>query len=108
MAVKTKEQIALELLAAKEARSKELAEKRQAAREAIAGESKADAFKRIGVRRVNQVLSDLITLGGVFDKNNYEYTPEQAEKMFAAIEAEIAKCKARAAGEAKAKTGFTM
>ena len=106
MADKTKEQIALELLANKEARSAELKAKREAAREAIAGESKADAFKRIAARRVNQVMSDLITLGGVFDKNNYDYTPEQAEKAFAAIEGELAKCKARAAGEAKAKTGF--
>ena len=50
----------------------------------IAGESKADKFKRIGTGRVNKALvaiSRLEALSG----NAYEYTEEQVESMFGAL-----------------------
>ena len=93
---------------AKATRKAELAAKREAAREAIAGESKADAFKRIAGRRVNNTLDQMATLENVFDSNNYDFNTEQADKVVAALEAGIAKIKARAAGQGKTKSGFEL
>lgn len=82
--------------------------KRDAAREAIQGETKADAFKRIAVRRTNSVLEAMATLEGVFDRNNYEYTDEAAAKIVGALADGLEKVKARSTGAGKTKTGFVM
>ena len=50
----------------------------------------------------------MATLENVFDANNYDYTPEQAEKVILALEAGVAKVKARSTGTAKTKTGFEL
>lgn len=99
---------ALELLKSKEARAAELKAKREEKRAALEGESKADAFKRIASRRVNNVLDVMATLENVFDANNYEFTAEQAEKIIGAVEAGLSKVKARANGEGRSKSGFEL
>lgn len=48
--------------------------------EIIADESKADAFKRLAIKRVTAAL-DKIRLIGNLTGANYEYSDEQAEKI---------------------------
>lgn len=76
--------------------------------EAVAGESKADAFKRIAARRTNKALDALAVLENTFNKNNYEFTQEQADKIVAALNNGIEKIVSRAGGEAPTKTGFAL
>jgi hypothetical protein len=94
--------------AKKEQRSAELAAKRKEKSEALEGESKANAFKRIAKRRVNNVLSMLDTLQGLTSTANYEFTPEQWGKIFGAVEERIAELKAAAAGDMVVKGGFDL
>lgn len=50
-----------------------------------ANESKADKFKRIATYRTNNALKILRSLGQL-SAPAYEYTPEQVEKIFGAIQ----------------------
>lgn len=102
----TKEELALAAYEKRETRRAELAAKREAARDKLEGETKADAFKRIAKRRVSNALDALATLENVFDRNNYDYTPDLAAQVVAALEGGLAKVRARAAGEGRAKSGF--
>lgn len=58
----------------------------------IAGESKADKFRRLATPRVNKVIKALDTLGNC-SGSAYEYTPEQVEAMFGAIEQQLTETK---------------
>ena len=58
----------------------------------IAGESKADKFKRLAAPRVNKILKALDTLGNC-SGSSYEYTPEQVEAMFSAIDKKLGETK---------------
>ncbi len=51
----------------------------------IAGESKAEKFKRLATPRVNKILKAIDTLGNC-SGSSYEYTDEQVEAMFGAIQ----------------------
>jgi len=48
-------------------------------------ESKTDTFKRIAERRVRSVLKSLRLLGNCSNRNNYEYSQEQINKIFVKI-----------------------
>lgn len=89
----TKEQIATLAAekAAREARKQELAEKRDAAREQRANESKADAFVRIGDRRLNAALGAIASIGGLAAKASYDYTDEQVNTILKHLEGEVVK-----------------
>ena len=99
---------ALAIVQAKEARAAELAAKRADARTKLEGETKGDAFKRIAIRRVNNALGEMNTLMGLANKNNYDYSPAQANAILASLTAKLAEVKAAFEGEAKAKGGFSF
>ena len=61
---------------------------------APAGETKADKFLRLAPPRVNKVIGSLQSLAKLSSRGSYEYTPEQVEKMFAAIKDTLAECEA--------------
>ncbi|HEC40880.1 hypothetical protein LCGC14_0876580 [marine sediment metagenome] len=46
-----------------------------------AKESKTELFIRLGIPRIEKVLKSLRILGNCSNRNNYEYTPEQIDKM---------------------------
>jgi len=54
---------------------------------------RVERFKKIAVKRVNNILEDFRLLGNCSNKGNYEYTDEEVEKIFSAIEKELKKCK---------------
>lgn len=80
--------------AAKDVRSAELKAKRDTLREERSGETKADAFKRIAVRRTSNVLDQLGSMRGLANKGNYDYSAEQTGKVIAAIRAAVDKLEA--------------
>lgn len=71
-------------------------------------ESKAEKFVRLGASRTNKALDAIAAIGGLAAKNNYDYTDEQTAKIFAALEAEIAKVKDKFAGKTETVAGFTL
>lgn len=59
-----------------------------------ANESKADRFKRLATPRVNKILHSLDTLGNC-SGSGYEYTDEQVQAMFGAIEEKVNETRAK-------------
>jgi hypothetical protein len=51
--------------------------------------SKAERFKRVAAPRVQRVLDSLDNLAKCSNRNNYEYTTEEVNKMFRAIKAKV-------------------
>jgi len=58
-------------------------------------ESKSDAFRRLATQRTNAVLNRLRILGHCSDSQRYEYTEQDARKIFRTIESELKAVKAK-------------
>ncbi len=58
-------------------------------------ESKRDRFRRLAQRRTNAVIKRLKILGNCADKGRYEYTKEDMERIFAAVDRRLNKTKAK-------------
>lgn len=56
-------------------------------------DSKQENFKRIATNRVNKIIDMIDSLENLTNTSYYEYTGEQIEAIFAAIEAETKKVK---------------
>lgn len=71
-------------------------------------ESKAEAFVRIAPKRVDKILDAIKSLSTMASKN-YEYTPEQVNKMFIAIADALSEARNKFDGVAsEKKTGFNF
>ncbi len=62
--------------------------------EEIAGESKADKFRRLASKRTQNALKQISGIGKL-STSAYEYTPEQVEKIFGAIQSAVDNAKAK-------------
>ncbi len=71
-------------------------------------ETKRDRFVRLAEARVNSLFKTLQLIGNLSRKENYEYTSEDVERIFGAIEAEVAAAKKRFVGDANEKKPFTL
>lgn len=58
-------------------------------------QDKKDRFIRIAEQRTQKIIKMIKLLGNCSDKKNYEYTEEDVQKIFKAIEAETKSAKAR-------------
>lgn len=76
----------------------------------IAVENKKENFKRISENRVNKILTLLSQLSNLTNSSFYEYSEEDIEKIFNAIEREAKKTKKVLldAGEKKTKKKFIL
>lgn len=56
---------------------------------------KQDNFKRIAESRTNKIINGITSLGNLSNSSYYEYTPEQIDAIFQAIqnELDIQRCK---------------
>lgn len=54
-------------------------------------ESKSDAFKRLAEPRVTSILDKLRILGNLSDKNRYEYSQDQVDRMETAVKEQVHK-----------------
>lgn len=52
-------------------------------------ENKQENFRRIASNRTSKIINMISSLGNLTNSSFYEYTDDQVESMFAAIEAEI-------------------
>lgn len=58
-------------------------------------ESRADKFKRIAENRTNEMIRRIRILGNCSNRSTYDYTEQQVNKIFAAIDSELKRAKAR-------------
>lgn len=58
-------------------------------------ESRSERFKRIATRRTNNILHHTRLLGNLSNKSTYEYSEEEVNKIFSAIDSllKVAKIK---------------
>lgn len=54
-------------------------------------QNKQDNFKRVAENRTNKIISMISLLGNLTNSSFYEYTDEQVESMFNAIQEELDK-----------------
>jgi len=55
----------------------------------MTAESKRERFTRIAAKRTRQILDRLRILGNCSNRSGYEYSAEDVEKIFAAIERQM-------------------
>lgn len=53
--------------------------------------NKKDNFKRIAEARTNKLLAGIVSLGNLSNTSYYEYSSEQVEKIFSALQEELDK-----------------
>mgnify|MGYP001124820272 FL=1 len=58
-------------------------------------ETKAEKFIRIGEHRMNKAVDAIGRLGNLANRSSYEYTQEQVDAMFQALEGRVAEVKSR-------------
>lgn len=85
------------------------AEEKAAARKA----EKAAKFVELAQKRVNKALDAIAMIEGLANRNNYEYTAEQAEKIGAALNNQVSKLGTKFAAALEGKTvsenaGFSL
>lgn len=65
-----------------------------------------ERFLKIATNRTNKILDDIRLLGNCANVNNYEYTTEDVEKMFNAIQEALNEAKSKFGGDKKEKFKF--
>jgi hypothetical protein len=58
-------------------------------------ETRAERFKRLATQRTNAVMKRLRILGNCSNRQPYEYTKEDIDKIFAAIDRAVKETRAR-------------
>ncbi len=66
-------------------------------------ETARDRFKRLAAYRTNTILERLRVLGNCANRQVYEYTKEDIDKIFAAIEKAVKETRTKFQGTTKAK-----
>lgn len=60
-----------------------------------ADESPHERFKRLAEARVNRALNDIRLIGNLSNRNNYEFTGEEVDKIFRVLDTELKQARAR-------------
>jgi hypothetical protein len=60
-----------------------------------AKETKNQRFRRLAAARGDRILKEIGLLGNLSNDRNYEYSSEEVQKVFAAIEAELKDCRSK-------------
>lgn len=71
-------------------------------------EIKSARFKRLAEKRTNRVIKRLKVLGNCANRYAYEYTKEDADKIFKAIEETLEKVKSKFYMETSAEKEFKL
>jgi hypothetical protein len=58
-------------------------------------ETRQERFRRLAIFRTNAVLEKLRILGNLSNKTNYDYSDEEINKIFYAIDSQLRNVKAR-------------
>jgi len=70
-------------------------------------EDRAQRFKRVATYRTNEVLNKLRLIGNLSNKTNYEYSEDEVNKIFSAIETQLKVAKAKFSSS-KGKKEFAL
>lgn len=70
-------------------------------KEKVVGETKSERFKRLATARTNIILNRLRVLGNCANRSSYDYSADEINKIFDAIDRELKKQKNRFSGEEK-------
>ena len=72
-------------------------------------ETKRDKFVRLAEARTNKIIDMLELLGNCSNSNAYDYTQQDVDKIFNAIDAEVKEAKKKFSKiESKKSTRFTL
>lgn len=52
-------------------------------------EKQRESFRKLGLSRVDKVLTSLRVLGNLSNTSNYKYTADEVEKIFSAIKSQL-------------------
>ena len=64
-------------------------------------ETKAEKFQRLATLRANQILEDLRKLGNLSNRNHYDYSEAEVQRIFASIEEAVVDAKGRFLGRTR-------
>ncbi len=73
-------------------------------------ETDREKFVRLANKRVNNAIKAIELIGNLSNRSNYDYTQEDAEKIFLALNKELRTCRERfvnAGGKREAKFFFS-
>lgn len=59
------------------------------------GESQHDRFRRLAGKRVIRTIKDIRLIGNLGNRNNYEYTADEVDKIFRTLEKELKLARAK-------------
>ena len=77
--------------------------------ENVKEETKRDKFVRVAEARTNKIIDMIQLLGNCANTNNYDYTQQDVDIIFGAIEAELREAKKKFnKPETKKNTRFTL
>lgn len=86
----------------------EAAAKEAEAKKAAALKAKSDRFTKLAVARVNKAIKSLDAVAALGNRRSYAYTPEQAEKVKAAITGATDKLSKAFDANGGGAAGFTL
>lgn len=64
-------------------------------------ETRQERFKRLAIYRTNAVLEKLRILGNLSNKTNYDYSDDEVNKIFYAVDSQLRNIKTRFVNKAK-------
>lgn len=64
-------------------------------------ESRNERFKRIATRRTNNILNQIRLLGNLSNKSTYDYSDDEVNKIFSAVESQLKISKVKFQGHKK-------
>jgi hypothetical protein len=65
------------------------------------GETKSEKFRRLANLRANQILEDLRKLGNLSNKNHYQYSEDEVQRIFTTIDEAVSDAKGRFLGRTR-------
>lgn len=69
---------------------------------------KKNRFKKVATQRTNKIIKMIELLGNCSNKRNYDYTDEEVNKIFKAIEIELRGAKEKFKNESRSKEKFSL
>lgn len=71
-------------------------------------ETPHDKFRRLAEARVNRALGDIRLIGNLSNRNNYDYTSEEVDKIFKALDSELKQVRVRFLEGARKESEFRL
>lgn len=71
-------------------------------------ESKSDKFKRLVNQRMPKTISRLRQIGALANRNQYEFTPEQVNKILTSLQDELKAIRDKFDGAKQTATGWSL